>query len=436
MDYSVALLIFGILLLLVGLIGRVKAKELEVGTANPVTRVVVGVIGVGLVALSLLISPAGEILSGLNLGTGGRGSPTDPSGPVYGPPHPEPAEPEPAGPPPGPGPEADAEDSTLPPLRARIAVVAMDDRLGTLTAEALARSVGANLEVFPHNGLQELGIYNPDLIVIAADTARVWPEMSDRVLRALFDGQKIVGLGTGGSELFRALGATIGKGHAAHFGGSNEVTLANFPSGHIDRPDLPRDFPVHRPGRFDVQGIYDGGSPALQGFEAFANVAGHDHHWPVVRQGNLLFWGFDAPLNTLTNEGRLLLHSLLKDHLERPYISFEARLPEVEVFPPGRHAERLTGQFSGQTWHIRLARPGMVRALVDYDPEHGPVALILNGPGQVGYFERKNGVSPLEIRFEVTPELLERGDVWRVSVKKFGPVPRPIDYTIELDFPG
>ena len=54
MDYSVALLVFGILLLLIGLIGKVKAKELEVGTSSRTIRSVVGTVGVVLITLSLI----------------------------------------------------------------------------------------------------------------------------------------------------------------------------------------------------------------------------------------------------------------------------------------------------------------------------------------------------------------------------------------------
>jgi len=64
MDYNVTLLIFGILLLLTGLIGKIKAKELEIGTESRVIRVVVGLIGVGLVILSLILSPVRQLFTG------------------------------------------------------------------------------------------------------------------------------------------------------------------------------------------------------------------------------------------------------------------------------------------------------------------------------------------------------------------------------------
>ena len=52
MNHQVALLVFGILLLLLGLIGKVKAKEIEVGTSSKVVRTITAVLGVVLVVFS------------------------------------------------------------------------------------------------------------------------------------------------------------------------------------------------------------------------------------------------------------------------------------------------------------------------------------------------------------------------------------------------
>lgn len=53
MSYEVTLLVFGILLLLIGLIGKVKAQQLEVGTDSAVARVVIAIFGSLLVVFSL-----------------------------------------------------------------------------------------------------------------------------------------------------------------------------------------------------------------------------------------------------------------------------------------------------------------------------------------------------------------------------------------------
>ena len=63
MSYEVALLVFGILLLLVGLVGKVKAKELEVGTSSTIIRIVTGLVGVALIVLSLAFTDLAERFS-------------------------------------------------------------------------------------------------------------------------------------------------------------------------------------------------------------------------------------------------------------------------------------------------------------------------------------------------------------------------------------
>ncbi|MCI5224946.1 MAG: hypothetical protein D3924_20325 [Candidatus Electrothrix sp. AR4] len=57
MSYTVTLLTFGILLLLVGLVGEVKAKELEIGTNSKIVRIILSLIGIVLVVLSVLMDP-------------------------------------------------------------------------------------------------------------------------------------------------------------------------------------------------------------------------------------------------------------------------------------------------------------------------------------------------------------------------------------------
>ncbi|MCK5720915.1 MAG: PEGA domain-containing protein, partial [Gammaproteobacteria bacterium] len=48
------------------------------------------------------------------------------------------------------------------------------------------------------------------------------------------------------------------------------------------------------------------------------------------------------------------------------------------------------------------------------------LALILNGPGQVGYYARKDGSSPLSLSYTVTTADLSKGTDWRLSIVNFG----------------
>lgn len=48
------------------------------------------------------------------------------------------------------------------------------------------------------------------------------------------------------------------------------------------------------------------------------------------------------------------------------------------------------------------------------------LALILNGPGQEGYYQRVDGHSPLVVTQEVTQAILRRGPKWKASIVNFG----------------
>lgn len=53
MEFSIALLTFGVILLLVGIAGKIQAKELSVGTDSAISRVVIGIVGAVLIAMAL-----------------------------------------------------------------------------------------------------------------------------------------------------------------------------------------------------------------------------------------------------------------------------------------------------------------------------------------------------------------------------------------------
>jgi len=62
-SYEVTLLVFGILLLLLGLVGNIKAKEIEVGTSSTTVRVVTSIVGLVLMILSFNPEIPGAFLS-------------------------------------------------------------------------------------------------------------------------------------------------------------------------------------------------------------------------------------------------------------------------------------------------------------------------------------------------------------------------------------
>ncbi len=59
------------------------------------------------------------------------------------------------------------------------------------------------------------------------------------------------------------------------------------------------------------------------------------------------------------------------------------------------------------SWRLLPGAAGAITAEATWSGG-ASLALILNGPGQTGYFAREDGTSPLVLRFRLTPELLRR----------------------------
>jgi len=69
-----------------------------------------------------------------------------------------------------------------------------------------------------------------------------------------------------------------------------------------------------------------------------------------------------------------------------------------------------------ETVEITVTTPGRIEANAVWTGSAGRLALILNGPGRVGYYARQDGPSPLTLSFDITAALLAKGATWRVSV--------------------
>jgi len=70
-------------------------------------------------------------------------------------------------------------------------------------------------------------------------------------------------------------------------------------------------------------------------------------------------------------------------------------------------------------FNVKIERPGPLAVHAAWQGSASSLALILNGPGQTGYYARQDGASPLRISFEITPELLRLGNEWTISIVNF-----------------
>ncbi|HEX8229286.1 MAG TPA: hypothetical protein VF826_08230 [Chloroflexia bacterium] len=71
-------------------------------------------------------------------------------------------------------------------------------------------------------------------------------------------------------------------------------------------------------------------------------------------------------------------------------------------------------------YYLRLTGPGQIRARATWSGSQANLALIINGPGQTGFYARQDGASTLEVAYTVTPADFATGDTWRVAVASFG----------------
>lgn len=69
---------------------------------------------------------------------------------------------------------------------------------------------------------------------------------------------------------------------------------------------------------------------------------------------------------------------------------------------------------------LTVLRPGRIRVQAMWSGSARSLALILNGPGQTGYYARRDGSSPLVVEFDVGQAHMRRGRDWKVSIVNFG----------------
>ena len=96
------------------------------------------------------------------------------------------------------------------------------------------------------------------------------------------------------------------------------------------------------------------------------------------------------------------------------------KTPSVTPTPGPTWQNAVTLLDKHSIYHIRVVQPGTIKVRATWTGTQSNLALIINGPGQVGYYARKDGSSPLEVIYNVTQANLAAGDDWRGSIVSFG----------------
>lgn len=72
--------------------------------------------------------------------------------------------------------------------------------------------------------------------------------------------------------------------------------------------------------------------------------------------------------------------------------------------------------FARETIELTVEQPGNIVARAEWSPKKAELGLILFGPGQMNYYRRSDGRSPLELAYPVTEQDTTEGFAWRVKL--------------------
>lgn len=73
-----------------------------------------------------------------------------------------------------------------------------------------------------------------------------------------------------------------------------------------------------------------------------------------------------------------------------------------------------------EIFEFELTNTGIIEVKAEWIGTAQKLALILNGPGRVQYYSRKDGKSPVALRYKVRDDILSLGNTWKLSVVNFG----------------
>jgi hypothetical protein len=316
-----------------------------------------------------------------------------------------------------------------------------DQREAARSAYSYLQDQGAALSFVGTGELGNLQMTKPDIVIVAAGTH--WTRNDPTALKQTFEGYRVIGVGNAGDELFRVLGLQISGAMHSDSGKMivEEPKVLQTPLTITPSPDRAVDIFKNGP-EGDAIGVYDGGSPDIAGFQGLARWQRFKNHWPIARQGNFLLWGFEGGFGGMADSGKALLTNVIAYHNAQAWTPLSKLAEEIEArrnfqrATPGVSTGTLTGQVPQIVRRFSVKKPGAIAATLTWTSGDCPLSLILNGPGQVGFFARKDGASPLSLEFAVTEQQIAKGSDWTLTVacmRDLGPDPLP--FTLKMDFP-
>jgi hypothetical protein len=265
------------------------------------------------------------------------------------------------------------------------------------------------------------------------------------ILLNLKGAARVVAMGEAGADLLSTKNLNIGAENAWHSRGTDPVNLKldvlqgkyaqMFETPYSLEADLVKDSKVriHPEGnKVDCAAVFDAG-----GFPEGIDGIGREnemHHWFIARQNNYLLWGADSRADNLTEAGKKFFVNVC---------FYMARAqPEKLRFPPKRMIgletvkELLKGRASRGKYFYELSNPQTLFVTLQWSKN---VEMMLLVRDDAGLFRRKDGQSPLQIKFPKTGNIAPkkcRIEVGSFDLQENDPCPYQLTLSTKPDLPA
>lgn len=297
------------------------------------------------------------------------------------------------------------------------------------------------------------------LIIVGSDTGSNYAWGTPEAVEAIeASGKHVLGLGLGGSCLFEQMGLSINWGHG-WIGNINSIGIINSQHPVFN---VPYKIPILRPPVIQLYTQTGHIGEYQPNLDPDVILLGQEpdnaDHYPLVKEGDHLLWGFTASPATMTQVGKMLFLNVVT-HLASPppaklYLSLN-----VEDALEGVPVNKLVGDTDGPTHWTRL---DIVTKLVSYSSSaKNDIPVVLTVPGnalgvpwhvfvrnttgggltEVGYENLGGGryrvttdLSPVFL-FPWQPFYYRKQIVWRFLIPN-ELAPQTINVTAELEVPA
>ena len=328
-----------------------------------------------------------------------------------------------------------------------LVISVVPDRASAQVYDRILAEAGLRAKSLTADQIQNLGA-EPAGVVIVDGRVQVSASVAGLFSRRPLEITRLIGMGNSGAALISEIdpGTILGPGNLEQE--RNDPVIFGTPN---PPPSLMAGLPTDRPinlyanpprNESDNVAIYDNHSlPALGAIgivrrtsvSRFPCAGGY---WPIVQQGRFVLWGYKDDLQNLSDEGKRLLVNVIRYLQVDQADKHQLVTQELSQTSPLHYSDKLdcTGKMpvDEQVYPFVIDQPGTIQIKVQ---SQGRLSLILNGPGQTGFYARKDDVAP-EIAYSVTQHDVDRGINWRATVKDFVLKPgSKVPYMITIDFP-